>query len=189
MSNAQQRPLNRQRRSRPSLKITRCSDTTQPSTFLFETWSPFTGSYRTADSIENGLRRVRELADLINQMWLQSIRSVTCWQMYQAAIRTTAHASVTFDGQSCASMQLSTAAMTRGGSTGLAGRGRPVLNRQLPPSVAWSAIRPATSMCRQTGSLSRAWRGRTPMPSRSLARWKQERHPLGCQPKRHKSCG
>jgi hypothetical protein len=57
--------------SRPTLKITRHEDQASPDNFTFEVWSPFTGSYQPAVSIEGGLQRVDELASLICQMWLQ----------------------------------------------------------------------------------------------------------------------
>lgn len=63
--------MNRQRLSRPSLKITRRVDQERAGRFTFEVWSPFTGNYEPAASIVDGLRRVGELADLILQMWLQ----------------------------------------------------------------------------------------------------------------------
>lgn len=63
--------MNRQRLSRPSLKITRHADADRADTFLFEVWSPFTGRYQEVDSIDIGLRRINELTGLISQMWLQ----------------------------------------------------------------------------------------------------------------------
>jgi len=63
--------MNRQRPRRPSLKITRHADETQAGSFGFQVWSPFTANYQTVDSIEDGLRRVDQLAGLICQMWLQ----------------------------------------------------------------------------------------------------------------------
>lgn len=63
--------MNRQRLSRPSLKITRHTDRDSADAFTFEVWSPFTGLYQTVDSIDIGLRRVNELTRLICQMWLQ----------------------------------------------------------------------------------------------------------------------
>jgi hypothetical protein len=59
------------RPSRPTLKITRYEVQTSPDNFSFEVWSPFTGSYQPVISIEDGLQRVDELANLICQMWLQ----------------------------------------------------------------------------------------------------------------------
>ncbi len=61
--------MNRNRPHRPSLKITRHTD--QASSFGFEVWSPFTANYQKVDTMEDGLRRVGELADLICQMWVQ----------------------------------------------------------------------------------------------------------------------
>jgi hypothetical protein len=56
---------------RPSLKITRHADPCRAGNFTFEVWSPFTGNYQVVASIEDGMRRVDHLADLIYQMWLQ----------------------------------------------------------------------------------------------------------------------
>jgi len=63
--------MNRQRPRRPSLKITRHADPARANGFAFEVWSPFTGNYQPVDTIEEGLRRVHELAGLICQMWIQ----------------------------------------------------------------------------------------------------------------------
>ena len=56
---------------RPSLKITRHADPCEAGNFTFEVWSPFTGNYQAVASIEDGVRRVDQLAALIYQMWLQ----------------------------------------------------------------------------------------------------------------------
>jgi len=71
LENARQGQMNRQRPRRPSLKITRHADDTRENHFGFEVWSPFTGNYQPVASIEEGLRRVDELAGLICQMWVQ----------------------------------------------------------------------------------------------------------------------
>ncbi len=63
--------MNRQRLSRPSLKISHPSDQAGLDGFTFEVWNPFTGGYQLVDSVQEGLRRVGELAGLICQMWLQ----------------------------------------------------------------------------------------------------------------------
>ncbi len=63
--------MNRQRLSRPSLRITRHADRERADTFTFEVWNPFPGLYQQVDSIDIGLRRVNELTRLICQMWLQ----------------------------------------------------------------------------------------------------------------------
>jgi hypothetical protein len=60
--------LNAQAISRTSLRITRHTDGRQANAFTFDVWSPFTGTYQAVDSIEDGLRRVNELAGLIGQM-------------------------------------------------------------------------------------------------------------------------
>jgi hypothetical protein len=41
------------------------------SQFVFEVWNPFASEYQPIDSVEEGLRRVGELADLICRMWLE----------------------------------------------------------------------------------------------------------------------
>jgi hypothetical protein len=58
----------RDRTARPSLRITRHQSVARESDFSFEVWSPFTGSYQAVISIEDGLRRVDQLAGLIRQM-------------------------------------------------------------------------------------------------------------------------
>ena len=61
----------KRRLSRPSLKITRHADHGRPSRFIFEVWNPFVSAYQAVGSVEDGVRRVGELADLISRMWLQ----------------------------------------------------------------------------------------------------------------------
>ena len=56
---------------RPSLKITRHTDQGRAGGITFEVWSPFTGNYQVVASIEAGMRRVNQLADLICEMRLQ----------------------------------------------------------------------------------------------------------------------
>jgi hypothetical protein len=63
--------VNRRRLHRPSLKITRRADRRRASHFGFEVWNPFVSDYQSVDSIEDALRRVGELAELICGMWLQ----------------------------------------------------------------------------------------------------------------------
>jgi hypothetical protein len=63
--------MNRQRLHRPSLKITRHADQARAGGFDFEVWSPFACTYQKVDTIEDGLRRLDELAALICQMWVQ----------------------------------------------------------------------------------------------------------------------
>jgi hypothetical protein len=53
------------------LRITHQTDGRQATDFTFDVWSPFTGSYQNVGSLENALRRVTQLADLIAQMWQQ----------------------------------------------------------------------------------------------------------------------
>ena len=63
--------MNRRRLCRPSLKITRYPDQRRTSHFSVEVWNPFIGAYQPVDTVEDGLTRVGELADLIGRMWLQ----------------------------------------------------------------------------------------------------------------------
>lgn len=63
--------MEKRRLSRPSLKITRHTDQQGAARFTFEIWNPFVGAYQTVDSVEDGSRRVAELARLIARMWLQ----------------------------------------------------------------------------------------------------------------------
>ena len=39
--------------------------------FKVEVWNPFVSAYQPVGSVEEGLRRVGELADLISRMWLE----------------------------------------------------------------------------------------------------------------------
>jgi hypothetical protein len=55
---------------RPSLKITRPRSPNEAEAFVVEVWNPFAGSYEFADTLESGMRRVKELASL-RKMWLQ----------------------------------------------------------------------------------------------------------------------
>lgn len=63
--------MNRQRLSRPSLRITRQVDQRQDCRFAVEVWNPFAAVYQVANSVDDGLRRVDELAALISRMWVQ----------------------------------------------------------------------------------------------------------------------
>jgi hypothetical protein len=62
-----EKSVNRQRLSRPSLKITRA----ESDGHVFEVWNPFIGNYQPIGSILDAMQRVDELAGLIGQMWLQ----------------------------------------------------------------------------------------------------------------------
>jgi len=44
--------VNRQRLSRPSLRITRHADHEGTNSFVFEVWSPFLGQYQPVDSVD-----------------------------------------------------------------------------------------------------------------------------------------
>ncbi len=63
--------MHRRQSSRPSLKITRHVDKQRASSLIFEVWSPFVASYQAVASVEDGLRRIDQLARLICQMRLQ----------------------------------------------------------------------------------------------------------------------
>jgi hypothetical protein len=56
---------------RPSLKITRSGDQTEANRFCLEVWSPFLHEYQPVNSVEEGLTRVGDLANLIGRMWLE----------------------------------------------------------------------------------------------------------------------
>ncbi len=56
--------------ARPSLKVSGDSATTPASRFVFEVWNPFARAYQPIDTMDEGLRRVRELAALICRMVL-----------------------------------------------------------------------------------------------------------------------
>jgi hypothetical protein len=68
---SQETRVNRQRLSRPSLRITRHAEQDGTNRFVFEVWSPFLGQYQPVSSIDIGLQRIEELTQLICQMWLQ----------------------------------------------------------------------------------------------------------------------
>ncbi len=63
--------MNRRRLSRPSLKITRLPHQTDAGAFAVEVWNPFINTYQSVLSVQEGLKRVGQLTDLICQMWLQ----------------------------------------------------------------------------------------------------------------------
>lgn len=63
--------MNRHRLSRPSLKITRQADENRATHFIVEVWNPFVSTYQLVGSVEDGLARVGQLANLICRMWLQ----------------------------------------------------------------------------------------------------------------------
>jgi hypothetical protein len=63
--------MNRRKLYRPSLKISHHNDQRPANQFVFEVWNPFVSAYQPVDSVEEGLRRVGELADLISRMWLE----------------------------------------------------------------------------------------------------------------------
>ena len=54
---------------RPSFRLTRRTNKGQPSDFIAEVWNPFLHAYQPVASVQDGLRRIGELADLIGRMW------------------------------------------------------------------------------------------------------------------------
>ncbi len=56
---------------RPSLKITRSGDQTKADRFYVEIWNPFRHEYQPVNSVEAGIARVDDLANLISRMWLE----------------------------------------------------------------------------------------------------------------------
>jgi hypothetical protein len=63
--------MNRRGLCRPSLKIIRSSDQAKASSFRVEVWNPFRHEYQPVDSVEEGVARVGNLANLIGRMWLE----------------------------------------------------------------------------------------------------------------------
>ena len=57
------------RLSRPSLKISRSEAHNTAERFAFDVWSPFTGHYQAVSSLDDGLRRIEQMAGLIHEMW------------------------------------------------------------------------------------------------------------------------
>jgi hypothetical protein len=53
------------------LKITRSGDQADGDRFCVEVWNPFVHEYQPVDSIEEGVTRVGDLANLIGRMWLE----------------------------------------------------------------------------------------------------------------------
>ena len=62
---------NRRQLCRPSLKITRQGDQKHATVFIVEVWNPFVSTYQRVNSVEDGMARVDELANLICRMWEQ----------------------------------------------------------------------------------------------------------------------
>ena len=61
--------MNRRGLCRPSLKITRLGDETAGNRFRVEVWNPFVHAYQPVDSVEDGVTRVGDLANIIARMW------------------------------------------------------------------------------------------------------------------------
>ena len=62
--------MNRPGLCRPSLKITRSGGHAEANRFCVEVWNPFVHEYQPVDSVEKGVTRVGDLANLIGRMWL-----------------------------------------------------------------------------------------------------------------------
>lgn len=63
--------MNRRSLCRPSLKITRSGGQAEGNRFCVEVWNPFVHEYQSVKSIDEGVRRVGDLAKLIGCMWLE----------------------------------------------------------------------------------------------------------------------
>jgi hypothetical protein len=63
--------MNRRGLCRPSLKITRSGDHAEANGFCVEVWNPFLHEYPPINSVEEGLARVADRANLIGRMWLE----------------------------------------------------------------------------------------------------------------------
>jgi hypothetical protein len=53
------------------LKITRTGDQTEANRSRVEVWNSFLHSYQPVNSVEEGVTRVGDLANLIGRMWLE----------------------------------------------------------------------------------------------------------------------
>ena len=63
--------MNRRGLCRPSLRITRSGDQTEAKRFSVEIWNPFLHEYQSISSVEEGVARVDDLANLISRMWVE----------------------------------------------------------------------------------------------------------------------
>jgi hypothetical protein len=62
--------------SKPSLRITGNEHQASAGEFRFEVWNPLTGTYQSADTFEDALRRLDVLCSLLHQMWLHEHKSL-----------------------------------------------------------------------------------------------------------------
>jgi hypothetical protein len=62
--------MNRPGLCRPSLKITRSGGHAEANRFCVEVWNPFVHKYQPVNSVEEGVTRVGDLANLISRMWV-----------------------------------------------------------------------------------------------------------------------
>jgi hypothetical protein len=53
------------------LKITRSGDQAEGDRFRVEVWNPFAHEYQPVNSVDEGVTRVSDLANLIGRMWLE----------------------------------------------------------------------------------------------------------------------
>lgn len=63
--------MNRHGLCRPSLRITRSDRHAGANGFCVEVWNPFQHEYQPINSVEEGIARVADLANLIGRMWLE----------------------------------------------------------------------------------------------------------------------
>ena len=63
--------MNRRGLCRPSLKITLSGDQTEASQPCVQVWNPFLHAYQPINSVEEGIARVAELANIIGHMWAE----------------------------------------------------------------------------------------------------------------------
>ena len=61
--------MNRRGVCGPSLKITRSGDQAEGDRFCVEVWNPFLHEYQPVNSVEEGVRRLGDLASLVGRMW------------------------------------------------------------------------------------------------------------------------
>jgi hypothetical protein len=60
--------------SRPSLTIIRHKDKKPPENVTFEVWNPITAEFQSADSLDDGLLWLDELAERVRLMWARQHR-------------------------------------------------------------------------------------------------------------------
>ena len=63
--------MNRRGVCRPSLKITRSGERAEGDQFCVEVWNPFAHEYQPVNSVDEGVTRVSDLANLIGRMLVE----------------------------------------------------------------------------------------------------------------------